>query len=196
MLKRLLILLVCVIVFFPVASHSAYFSEHDADILYWHEETNGKHYYYYHVTNLSSESTIVAVYIGYDWEHGIPLLNRTRAETAHVPLKFFSPPGWTGKVQYTEETLYYDLEWETGDPSKNIKPGESSYRFGVELTSQRDDHINTNFTVIYGDSTVATKALSGSETEAPPKNHILSPLYLLLLSKGIDVKFARLNSAG
>jgi len=99
--KKILFLLLCILVLFPSTSHSVYFSEHDADILYWHEEKDGKHYYYYHVINLSTESTIVAVYVGYDWEHGIPLLTRTRAETAHIPLNFLSPPEWTGKVHDT-----------------------------------------------------------------------------------------------
>lgn len=195
MIRKVLFLVICISLFIPVISHAVYFSEHDADVLYWYEEKNGKHYYYYHVANNSIDSTIVAVYIGYDWEHGIPTLGRVRGETAHIPIKFFSPSGWTGKVQYTEETLYYDLEWVTGASDQNIKPGESSYRFGVELTNQRADHVTTYFTVIFGDSTIATEQLNGSESKPPPKNHYLSPLYFLLLSKGIDVKFVHLDSS-
>lgn len=171
-------------------ANAVLFSEHDADVLYWHEEKNGQHYYYYHVFNKSNTSSIVGFKIGYNWEFGLPQLTRAGGDASFIPSKFFSPPGWSGEIEYTEDTLDYNLNWDAGsNPANDVKKGDSSYRFGVKLSNQRADHLTTNFTVIFGDSTVTTKLLAGSESEAPPPNHVLAPVYDLLLSKGIDAKF-------
>ena len=169
--------------------------QHDVDVLYWHEAKNGKHSYFYHVLNKSRTSEIVSFMVGYDWRVGEPKLYAPRADTRHIPLEFHSPTGWSGKVEYLEESLFYNLLWESNQPQNDIKEGESSYRFGVELSNRRNDHLNTVITVIFGDTTITSKKMAGSESQPPPSNHILAPIYLLLLSKGITPKFLQINSA-
>ena len=163
----------------------AYESAHDVEILYWSEVKNGQYHYYYNVVNNSTEVDIVNVEIGYeyDFEDGAPKLQRARGDKTHIPLEFIKPNGWTGKVAYQEETLDYSLMWTTTGEQFDIKKGKSSFRFGVVLDNQRDDHINTFFTIIFGDSTVATEEMVASSE--PPRNVILAPIYDLLLSKGI-----------
>ncbi len=182
--------LLCVI----STTHSfAYYSEHDASVLYWHEVKEGKHYYYYHVVNHSETSAIVAVRVGYDRVHGTPELYAPRLDTTHIPLEFISPSGWAGRIEYYEESHYYDLEWESSDPADDIKVNKDNYRFGVVLSNKRDDHINTHFSIIFGDSTAVSKMLS-SDNEPPPPNISMPPIYHLLLSQGIDVHVIRLSS--
>ncbi len=163
----------------------AYESAHDVEVLYWSEVKNGQYHYYYNVVNNSTEVDVVNVEVGYkyDYEDGEPQLFAPRADTTHVPLEFIAPNGWEGKVSYLEESLYYSLNWTTTGEQFDIKKGKSSFRFGVVLNNQRDDHINTFFTIIFGDSTVATEQMVASSE--PPRNVILAPIYDLLLSKGI-----------
>lgn len=168
-----------------VNTSCAYESAHDVEILYWSEGKNGQYYYYYNVVNNSTEVDVVNVEIGYeyDFEDGVPKLQRARGDTTHVPLEFIKPNGWIGKVAYQEETLDYSLTWTTTAEQFDIKKGKSSFRFGVVLDNQRDDHINTFFTIIFGDSTVATEEMVASSE--PPRSVILAPIYDLLLSRGI-----------
>ena len=173
---------------FFINTSCAYESAHDVEILYWYEFKNDQHHYYYNVVNNSNEVEIVNVEIGYeyDFEDGAPRVQRTRGDTSHIPIEFISPNGWEAKVAYQEETLDYSLMWTTTGEQFDIKESDSSFQFGVVLSNLRNDHMNTFFTVIFGDSTVATEEMVASLE--PPRNLILAPIYDLLLSRGIEAR--------
>lgn len=192
-MKSYLLFVLLVFSLFMMGTSCAYQSSHDVEILYWHELKDGKHYYYYNVVNNSSEVSVVDVQVGYkfDYDNGEPQLYAPRADTTHIPLEFIGPKGWTGQVSYLEESLYYSLNWTTTGEQFDIKKNKSSFKFGVVLSNQRDDHINSFFTIIFSDSTVATKEMVASSE--PPRNVILAPIYDLLLSKGIKPNVVGIN---
>jgi hypothetical protein len=192
-MKNAIIIVVILLCVISGTQSFAYYSEHDASVLYWHEIKEGKHYYYYHVINNSTTSVIVSVRVGYNRLNGTPELYAPRLDTTHIPLEFISPSGWSGRIEYYEESHYYNLEWESSASTYDIKVDKDNYRFGVVLSNQRDDHINTHFSIIFGDSTAVSKTLS-SDSEPPPPNSTMAPIYHLLLSQGIDVHVIRLSS--
>lgn len=196
-MKKNIKYLICLVVpLLLINTACAYESAHDVEVLYWHEEKGGKHYYYYNIVNNSNEVDVVNVQVGYkyDYEGGEPQLFAPRADTSHIPLEFISPNGWVGEVEYLEESLNYSLNWTTTGEQYDVKKGKSSFKFGVVLSNQRNDHINTFFTVIFGDSTISTEQMVAS-TKAP-KNVILAPIYQLLLSKGIQPNVIGISKNG
>jgi len=188
--------LLITILFLSSSCTHAFLDVHEAEVLYWYEIENDEHRYYYNIVNNSSSAEIVKVIVGYQYDDdgGIPKLFAPAGDRTHIPLDFISPEGWSGDLRYVEESLEYSLGWVTSDPTKfDISANSSSYEFGVILSNQRDDHINSYFSVIFNDGTVTTRKMD-AETNSPPRNPILTPLYELLLSKGIEPRVMQMAS--
>jgi len=170
---------------------------HDVDILYWYEEIDGKHYYYYHVFNLSDTASIVGLTVGYNYATGLAQLNRVRNDRNHIPSRKFSPPGWKGDIVYTEEAYEHQMHWELfgEDPgrfSRAIAPSDDSYRFGVVLPTKNDEYLTTDISALFSDATFSSTALTMAAAPPDIPNPILVPVLDMLLSQGKKVYHAKL----
>lgn len=169
---------------------------HDVDILYWYEEIDGKHHYYYHVFNLSDTALIVGLTVGYDYDTGLPLLTRERGDLTHKPSRVFSPPSWAGKIVYTHEMYEHQMKWKLAGEDESrfnaaIKPEDDSYRFGVVLPEKNDEYLTTKISARFSDATRSSSPLTMATVppEFPPT---MAPVLDLLLSEGKKVYHAKL----
>jgi len=170
---------------------------HDVDILYWYEEIDGKHHYYYHVFNLSDTASIVGLTVGYDYDTGLAQLSRVRNDTNHIPSRKFSPSGWSGEIVYTEEAYEHQMHWRLfGESSERfnnaIAPSDDSYRFGVVLPTKNDEYLTTEISALFSDATYSSTALTMA-TAPPDIPPVMVPILDMLLSQGKKVYHARLE---
>lgn len=122
---------------------------------------DGTYLYQYRVTNRSNLS-IVGFSIGSDYYHGIselnaPPLNWSFDDTT-PPVSISSPNAWNASVVTTEESPFFEIEWRN-DGTADIAPGQSAVGFSVILPAANNSYLNSHWTVLYADSTIASSSL-------------------------------------
>ena len=108
-----------------------------AQVLVWQETLPDKVIYHYTVVNKATQSgpgprdqAIQSFWLGYD--RNIPNY-RGQPQLKSEPTVIQSPPGWSGKVEYTEATRQVEIHWVANTIEDMLKPGQSLPGFRVEL---------------------------------------------------------------
>lgn len=107
---------------------------------------------YYHGT-----SDLVTPPTGWTFESGLP--------TSGV----VSPAGWHAAVITTEESRIIEIEWRNDGQTYDIGSGQTRV-FSVLVPHADDKYRSAHWTVIFGDSTVASATLVPDDNPPPSSN--------------------------
>lgn len=151
----------------------------------------GSALYRYRVVNDSTQR-IVSLQIGYDYPHGVyvldvPPLGWSR-ENGLPPSSVTSPSGWSAELMTTEETESQNvLAWNSSGAANDILAGQSKSGFSVTAGAPAAAYTGI-FTVIFGDSsdTAADLAASGTlQTDTNPDSDTTPPTISVTLTPSV-----------
>ena len=135
------------------------------------QSRDGKTVYYYTVTNNSAQR-IVAFSVGSDYLHGISELtdapNGWSASSGIAAGTVLSPSKWNASVISTEDSAAVEIEWRN-DGTADLLPGTTLGGFALTVARPSAPYLNSHWTVIFGNSTVAFGTLTHSDSLPRPR---------------------------
>jgi hypothetical protein len=136
------------------------------------KNSDGSVRYLYRVVNHAS-TPVVAVIVGRNYYHGTSdLVTPPKGWTFESGLptsSVVSPAGWHAAVVTTEESRNIEIAWCNDGQAYDIGNGQTSV-FSVLVPHADDKYRSAHWTVIFGDSTVASATLAPDDNPPPSSN--------------------------
>jgi hypothetical protein len=153
------------------------------------KNSDGSVRYSYRVVNHAS-TPVVAAIVGRDYYRGTsdvvtPPTGWT-FESGLPASSVVSPAGWRAAVITTEESRNIEIEWRNDGQTYDIGNGQTKV-FRVLVPRADDKYRSAHWTVIFGDSTVASVTLS-SPNEPKPKRKLQKLLYILRTARLVHAR--------